>query len=171
MKSQKGVTLTSLAIYIILVLVVLGILGTITANFQIGIKGVNEEGTKNAEIDKFNLYFLKEVKKNGNSISDITSSEIVFATNNKYTYKDNGIYLNDNINIAEDITKCEFSKSLVDGKTVITVIIKAKDAEEKTIEYVLNDSEKIYIYEDEGSYTYTNSVQSENIENNQTNTI
>ena len=63
MNSQNGVTLTSLAIYIILVLIVLGILATITTNFQMGIKGVNEEGTENLEIDKFNMYFLKEVKK------------------------------------------------------------------------------------------------------------
>lgn len=166
MNSQKGVTLTSLAIYIVLVLIVLGVLATITTNFQIGIKGVNDEGTKNAEIDKFNLYFLKEVKKSGNSISDITSSEIGFKTNNIYSYKDNAIYLNDNIKIAEDITKCEFSQSLVDGKTIITVTIKAKNSEERNIEYVLSDSENAYTYEDEGTYTHTNALQEGNIESN-----
>lgn len=171
MKSQKGITLTSLAIYILLVLVVLGILATITANFQGNIKSISEEGTENVEIDKFNLYFLKEVKNVGNSILSISSSEIIFGTNNKYTFKDNSIYLNDSIKIAENIIKCEFSQNLIDGKTVIIVNIKAKKAEEKSIQYVLNNSDNTYVYEDEDSYIYINSKQSENIENNETNTI
>ena len=133
MRSQKGITLTSLGIYIMIILIVLGILATITTSFQMGIKDVNEKGTENLEIDKFNIYFLKEVKKTGNSISKITSSEIVFATNNKYSFKETDIYLNDTIKIAEDINKCEFSESLVDGKTVITVTIKVANGVEKTI--------------------------------------
>lgn len=159
MNSQNGVTLTSLAIYIILVLIVLGILATITINFQMGIKGVNEEGTENLEIDKFNMYFLKEVKKTGNSISNITSSEIVFATNNKYSFKETDIYLNDTIKIAEDINKCEFSQSLVDGKTIITVTIKVANGVEKTIDYTLNDNSYDIVYEDEDDYIYVNTEQ------------
>ncbi|MBQ2917353.1 MAG: hypothetical protein IJE59_04215 [Clostridia bacterium] len=174
MRSQKGITLTSLGIYIMIILIVLGILATITTSFQMGIKDVNEKGTENLEIDKFNIYFLKEVKKTGNSISKITSSEIVFATNNKYSFKETDIYLNDTIKIAEDINKCEFSESLVDGKTVITVTIKVANGVEKTIEYILNDSANSNVYEDEEMYIYTETVQSENIENvenNQTDEI
>lgn len=143
-KSQKGVTLTSLAIYIMLVLIIVGILATITASFQSNIKEINKEGTKNTEIDKFNVFFLKEVKKYGNEVDVISNNEILFTTGNKYTFKDdNIIYLNDNIKIAEDIEKCVFSSSLVNGKTVITITIKAKDAEEKTIEYVLSNNSYI----------------------------
>ena len=174
MRSQKGITLTSLGIYIMIILIVLGILATITTSFQMGIKDVNEKGTENLEIDKFNIYFLKEVKKTGNSISKITSSEIVFATNNKYSFKETDIYLNDTIKIAEDINKCEFSESLVDGKTVITVTIKVANGVEETIEYILNDSANSNVYEDEEMYIYTETVQSENIENvenNQTDEI
>lgn len=171
MKSQKGITLTSLAIYIVLVLIVLGILATITTSFQNGIKSINQEGTKDVEIDKFNVYFLKEVKKYGNDIYSINSSEIKFTSNNKYTYKEGSIYLNDSIKIANDIDKCIFSENLVDGKRIITIDIKAKESEEKTIEYVLNDEKNNYVYEDEGSYTYSNSAQLENIENTQENSV
>ena len=64
MKSQKGITLTSLAIYIVLIFIVLGILATITANMQKGINDSNKSGAEIAEINKFNMYFLQEVKRN-----------------------------------------------------------------------------------------------------------
>lgn len=171
MKSEKGVTLTSLVLYIMLVLIVLGILVTLTTSFQNGIKNINDEGTSNVEIDKFNIYFLKEVKKKGNKISSINSSEITFTTDSKYTFKEGSIYLNDNIKISDDIDKCVFSKSLIDGKTIINVNIKAKNSEEKTIEYVLNDGGDTYNYEDEGSYTHDNLAEPIGTLNDKINTI
>ena len=152
MKSQKGITLTSLAIYIMVVLVVLGILGTITISFRRNINDAYGETSRSLEIDRFNVYFLKEVKKDGNSILSINSSEILFSTNNKYTFKEESIYLNDNIKIAENISNCEFSQSLTDGKIVITVKINAEDGEERTVEYVLNSEKNLMSYEDEEDY-------------------
>ncbi len=155
MKSQKGVTLTSLGIYIVLVLIIVGILAVITANFQSNIKEIYAEGTNNAEIDKFNVYFLKEVKKQGNEIDTISDNEILFTTGNKYTFNNDNkwIYLNDNIKIAENIESCIFSNNLEDGKKVITVTIKAIDAEEKTIEYVLGNEVIGNNYNNESDYT------------------
>ncbi len=153
MKSQKGITLTSLVIYIVLLFVIVGMLATVTASFRSNIKEINKEGTKNTEIDKFNIYFLKEVKKQGNEIDKISDNEILFTMGNKYTFKDdNSIYLNDNIKIAENIEKCSFSNNLVNGKTVVVVTIKAKNSEEKEIEYVLNNESYSSPYEDENSY-------------------
>ena len=153
MKSQKGITLTSLVIYIMLLFVIVGMLATVTASFRSNIKEINKEGTKNTEIDKFNIYFLKEVKKQGNEIDKISDNEILFTMGNKYTFKDdNSIYLNDNIKIAENIEKCSFSNKLVNGKTVVVVTIKARDSEEKEIEYVLNNESYSSPYQDENSY-------------------
>lgn len=154
MKSQKGITLTSLVLYIMLVLIVLGILSVITASFQSNLKEVNKEGTKNSEVDSFNMYFLQEVKKQGNKINTISENEILFTTGNKFSFRENMIYLNDNIKIAENIENCAFSDSLENGKTVITVIIKAKDAEERSIEYVLSNEGYSSSYEDENNYIY-----------------
>lgn len=154
MKSQKGVTLTSLAIYIIMLIIVIGILGVISANFQNSVKDINEQGAENVEIDKFNVYFLQEIKKTGNEILSINSTEIEFITNNKYTFKESSIYLNDNIKIAQDIRKCEFSQSLINGKTIITVNIQAENNEEKTIDYVLNEDNYEIGYENEEDYIY-----------------
>ena len=162
MKSQRGVTLTSLAIYIVITLIVLAILATISGNFQSNVKQMYSEGTNNYEIDKFNVYFLKEVKKQGNEIDTISGqgNEIEFTSGNKYTFSTNDkcIYLNDSIKIAESIETCVFSSNIDekedDEKTIITVNIQAINAQAKEIEYVLNSDEQIANNEDEEEYTY-----------------
>ena len=155
MNSQKGVTLTSLVIYIIVVLIVLGILAVISGSFQGNLREIYAEGTNNAEIDKFNVYFLKEVKRQGNEISTISNNEIVFTTGNKYKFNSASqcVFLNDSIKIAENIEKCNFSTNIENERTVITVTIKAVNGEEKTIEYVLAKDIIIGNYEDESDYT------------------
>lgn len=163
MKSQKGVTLTSLAIYIVVVLIVLGILAVISGTFQGNIKEIYTEGTNNAEIDKLNVYLLREVKRQGNEISTISNNEVVFTTVNKYTFSSANqcVFLNNNIKIAENIEKCVFAKSTVNGKTVITLTIKAVNSEEKTMEYVLNSNTYNPSYEDESDYTNNEIVVTE----------
>ena len=165
MKTQKGITLTSLAIYITMVLIVIGVLAVISGTLQGNIKEIYTEGTNNAEIDKFNIYFLKEVKRQGNQINEISINEISFSLGNTYTYKeDKCIYLNDNIKIAEHIEKCEF-----DGDTnnlVITVTIKTENGEEKSIEYVLNSDNYSQPYENEEDYIYKANKLVPNITNN-----
>lgn len=177
MKSQNGITLTSLATYVVLIFVVLAILATVTANFQGTIKEANQESTYIAEINKFNSYFLQEVKKQGNEIKEISENSIVFSTNNKYEFDSNNKIINlielDNvgninktIKIAENIEKCIFNKKLENGKTIISVNIKAKKTEQITNEYVLNTDKLTSKYEDEEYYIYkdnTLNVQENNI--------
>ncbi len=155
MKSEKGITLTSLAIYIMVVIIVVGILATITVSLRSNIKDINKEGTSDIEIDKFNMYFLQDVKKQGNQIATISDSEIVFTLGNKYNFKDdNVIYLNDNIKIAEDIEKCSFANKLENGKQIIYVTIKTQNGNERTIEYTLNDDTNNLAYNEETNYIH-----------------
>lgn len=156
MESQRGVTLTSLVIYIIVLLIIVGILGTITATLQGNIKEIYREGTNNAEIDKFNVYFLKEVKKQGNEIYTISENEIIFTTGSKYTFSnsDKSIYLNNNIKIAENIETCRFFSKEEYDKTIIVVTIEAIKGEEKIIEYVLSNRAYSPSYEDESMLPY-----------------
>ena len=158
MKDQKGVTLASLTIYITLIFITLAILATVTSNMRSGIKNSGQEGTEIAEINKFNMYFLQEVKKPQNGIdtiiNDIEKNEISFTSGSKFTYKPNKscIYLNDNIRIAQDIEGCEFSRTEENGKTIITVIIDPENADERVIDYVLNGVTYAQNYENEGNY-------------------
>lgn len=153
MRGDRGITLTSLIMYVVLIIIALGILALLRSNFQSSVKELNQQGTNNYEFDKFNVSFLQEVKKDGNGISSVNSSEIIFTTNNKYTFRDNCIYLNDTIKVAENIESLSFSTEVIDKKTVIKVTVKPKKSEEKVVEYVLNDYSNFSNIEDESSYT------------------
>lgn len=177
MRSQKGITLTSLATYVVLIFVVLAILATVTANFQSSIKEINQEGIEIAEINKFNSYFLQEVKKQGNEITKITENSIEFSSNNKYEFDSENRNINlielDNdgnyskiIEVAENIEECNFSKRTENGKVIIGVEIRAKNSQKLTNEYVLNTDKLTSEYEDENDYVYysnTVNVQENNI--------
>jgi len=169
MKSQKGITLVSVAIYIVLVMVVLGILATVTLNFQKGIKEINGEGTKIAEVNKFNMYFLQEIKKKGNDIVLCTNNEISFLTGDKYVFDsnngtinlvelDNDGTINKTIELANNIETCTFSKTSKEGKVFVKVSIKPKNADEIIKEYVSNNEESTFIYEDEEEYIYNSNT-------------
>ena len=154
MKNQKGVTLTSVAIYIIIILVVIGILATISANFKGGIKNANMEGTEAAELNKFNVYFLEEIKKEGNDALNVNSKMVQFKTGKIFIYDSNNksirIYDGDNnIEIAKNIETCSFEKTTENEKTIIKVTIKPENSDVKNLEYVLAGKTQDEINEDD----------------------
>lgn len=163
MKSEKGITLTSVVIYIVLVIASIAILSTIRISLQSNINEVNKEGIKNYEIDKFNMYFLEEVKKQDNEVVSINNDGtiITFKTGNIYMFESDSIKLiegDNNIIISRNIEQCEFSKIFMDGKEIIRVVIKIDNGETKTIEYVLNSDNTTYNYESEDEYSSNNNI-------------
>jgi len=140
MKSEKGITLATLLVYIAIMLVALVTLGTITAYFQSNINEFNTKSTQDIEFDKFNLYFIKEAKITNNAIDDVnsTSTKITFKSGNKYEFKDNSIILNDNIKIAENVGTCEFIWYTENNSQVIKVTMKIGETK-RTNEYVLSN--------------------------------
>jgi lipopolysaccharide export LptBFGC system permease protein LptF len=175
LKSQNGITLTSLVVYVVLIFVVLAILATVTANFQSSIKEINQDGIEIAEINKFNSYFLQEVKKQDNSIIDITQNSVTFSSKNKYEYDSTNKIINlieldetgeisRTIEISKNIEECNFKEELQNGKNIIIVEIKAQNTDKITKEYVLNTTKFTSKYQDEEEYVYSTNVL--NIQNN-----
>lgn len=160
MKSQKGITLTSLAIYIVLIFIVLGILATVTANMQKGINDSNKSGAEIAEINKFNMYFLQEVKRKGNEILSIDENQITFTNGKVFTFIDNSIKFIDDQNtiiICKNIENCQFSCNVINEKKIVTVVIKIQNVDNTiTQEFVLNDEDLLENYENEQYYVSTN---------------
>ncbi len=166
MKSQNGITLTSLAIYISLIFVILAMLATITANMQSGIKKIGKDGDEIAEINKFNIFFLQEIKKTGIEIIDeeTNSNQVSFSTGKTFLFNSNKNCIqlknkdNTTIDIAKNIRSCVFSNSTVSGKDIITVSIIPKNFNKTiSIEFVLNPEE--IEYEDEEKYVFNNIIQ------------
>lgn len=113
LKSNQGITLTALIIYIIVIMIVLGIVVSIRTFFFNNMSLI-QAGAEYAEaFDAFNTRFVEDVKSSSNAKVDKTLSEdntnydyvITFSNGAvyNYSYKDRGIYRN-NIKIANNVT-------------------------------------------------------------------
>ncbi|MCI9016622.1 MAG: hypothetical protein HFJ53_05625 [Clostridia bacterium] len=124
MKSNSGITTTSLIIYIISMLIVIATIATITSFFFTNVMNLDQTSHNIGEITKFNMYFIEDIKSKNNKILKISENKnsITFLTGNTYTFQDNSIYLN-NIRICENITNLQFDKKQEDNKTIIIVLI------------------------------------------------
>lgn len=135
MKSDKGITLTSLIIYLIGMAIVIGTIATLTSFFY---KNINIEDIKSdttTQYTKFSSIFLDEINIENNYVIDcktsieneIKISYIIFSSGNQYTFngKNNSIYKN-KIKICENVDDCDFSYSFIDSKYLINVNFKTK---------------------------------------------
>lgn len=140
MKQEKGVTLISVTIYVLVVLVVVSIISVITSFYYSNIVYVGDSGKNTADYTKFNTYFLQETQKKGNRVQEIAEdgSYIIFSSGNKYTYQDNCIYQN-HIRICENVTNAAFKFERYYDKNIVSVFLVIGDNAEysKTTEYVL----------------------------------
>lgn len=129
MKSEKGVTLTSLIIYIIAFSIIIGTTATITHYFYNNIDGLTSRTEASKQYTEFNSYFVNEVNKKDNSIlTEVSSGEnnrIVFSSRNQFKYTDNGIYFN-KIKICKDVTSCTFEYDETNNKITVTMQINGK---------------------------------------------
>lgn len=121
MKSEKGVTLISLTIYIITLTIVVGIIAVISGVF---FKNINELEETNPleEYTIFNTYFSNEVNKEKIKVLDFDSNYIVFDNGVQYTFvKENkGIYMN-KVKICKDVESCTFNYRTENEKSIIDV--------------------------------------------------
>lgn len=124
MKDNKGITLTSLIIYILVLLIVVTIVANITTFFYSNVINAKENSQNIATITKFNLYFTKDVKKMGNRVETIGENEnyIKFTSGNTYTFQNNAIYFN-NVKICDNVTNAQFQLKSINDKKVVSVLI------------------------------------------------
>ncbi len=140
MKSEKGITLASLGIYIVVILIALITLTTITTYFRRNVNEFNTKTTMDLEFDKFNLYFIEEVKKTNNGIYETSSvTKLVFLSGNTYEFKENSIILNDNIKIAERIDNCSFTWSVDENEKQIVTVEMTIGETTRTNQYILSN--------------------------------
>ena len=140
MKSEKGITLISLTVYIIVMTIVVGVVAMITTFFYKNTKGIREVDSI-TEYTTFNSYFSEEINHSNLKVSvcDSDGNYIVFNYGVQYTFipENKGIYRN-KVKICRNIDNCKFSEEIKNGKSVITVILKAGNQEKETT-YILKD--------------------------------
>ena len=151
MKSQKGVTLISLIVYVIAMLVTISIITVVTSYFYKNIDITTERYTYLSEFTKFESYFSEEVNHSGNKILEVyngTNNEqtyIIFSSGNQYTYvKANKAIYQNCVKIASGVEACTFTEGVSNGHANVKVNLSIKgdsdqDSKIRTTTYTLKN--------------------------------
>ena len=151
MKSQKGVTLISLIVYVIAMLVTISIITVVTSYFYKNIDITTERYTYLSEFTKFESYFSEEVNHSGNKILEVyngTNNEqtyIIFSSGNQYTYvKANKAIYQNSVKIASGVEACTFTEGVSNGHANVKVNLSIKgdsdqDSKIRTTTYTLKN--------------------------------
>ncbi len=133
MKNNSGVSIASLTVYVIAMLLVIGIIASITSFFYTNVNNLDNASKNASEITKFNMHFIEEVKKSGNSIMAISQdkTKITFSSGNTYTFQDKSIYMN-NIRLCENVKNLQFNLEKINEKDVVSVLVTIGDSFEYT---------------------------------------
>lgn len=140
MKSQKGITLISLTVYIIVMIIVVAMVSVISAYFYKNTSSLSNNINPMTEYTKFNTFFSQETNYSNLKVLANEESYVVFDNGVQYTYipENKGIYRN-KVKICNDVNKCSFENKIKNGKNVVTVNIKIGTAEERTVDYTLKN--------------------------------
>lgn len=143
MKSEKGVTLTILIIYIIVFSIVIGMLASLSNYIYGNLGNVNDSSIKISEFGKFNTRFVEDVKTSIDAEVKTNTDgnlQISFSNGNVYVYSKKSIYRNKE-KIAKDIDTFTATLQQGNGKKYINVNIKISSNDGKNytrqINYVL----------------------------------
>lgn len=141
MKSDKGVTLIALVIYIAVFTIVVSTMGLLSSYFYNNMHLIKDDASYVVEYNKFNMFFIQDVKHN--STATIENNVIKFEDGTIYEYKFNSIYRNDK-EIAANVKSATFDlktyKVKNTTKNLILVNLNIGEGEkeyQKEIEYVL----------------------------------
>ena len=126
-KSNRGITLLALSFYIVVILIVMGLLSSIRNFFFKNVDVLEDASRYAASFDKFNNYFVNDVKNNYHVKVDSNASNItiIFEDGTTYIYneEDGGIY-REKIKIASNVTTFVVNKKNVVINTVQKEIIR-----------------------------------------------
>lgn len=146
MKNQKGITITSLILYIISFTLVIGIIGTITTFFNRNMEDISTSTGISSEYNKFNLYMLK-LTKSGYEVSKRSNNYITFkkciydgnseiVDTNTFVKLGNILYYN-KIKLCENVNAFSVTEeSAENGKEKINTSITIGD-KEYTTSYII----------------------------------
>lgn len=138
LKSKKGITLISLTVYVIVMLIVIGMVATISNFFYGNLNVVRDSAKYASEFDKINSSLIADVKSNKHVNADNDNKTIIFedGTTYKYNDADDGIYRGQN-KVASHVTYFTVSKKVI--------VVDNVDKEILTINIVIGTSEKSLI--------------------------
>lgn len=134
MRTDKGITLTSLIIYVVAMLIVVSLISVLTGYFYQNVEISSQSDQAMKQYTQFNSYFSNDIAKSSIKIIEAQTigeepkrtSYITFSNKNTYTFSEEtkSIYRND-IRICEMVDLCLFRYELQDGKYTVRIEFKS----------------------------------------------
>lgn len=141
-KNNNGVTLVALAIYVVLMLAVITVIGVFKSNVDKTIDSMGEYTSLVPEINKMHMYMLDEVNIENNKIAKRSSdgTYIEFTSGNKYLFNEGKIYKN-SVLIFSDISNCNFEVDKENNNDVLYVNLELGDTNfiSKKLKYIMKN--------------------------------
>ncbi len=108
MKSERGITLTSLVIYVIVATAIISCIAMVSTFFMSNMNIIKDQEKYAPEVNYFNMFFIKDVKSNRSA--EVTNNTVKFEDGTKYEYKasENAIYRNSQ-KIVEEVQSVTFT--------------------------------------------------------------
>ena len=143
MKSEKGITLTSLVIYVIGITIIFAVVANLTIYFNKNSRTIEYTTNNSEQITRLNQYLINDTKKENAQITEANENIIIIQANGetiKYTYDKNskGIYRN-KVKIANDVQSLEIKKDIIYDKTklLLNITIGMQEQIQKDLEYII----------------------------------
>ncbi|MBO4816632.1 MAG: hypothetical protein J5507_07120 [Clostridia bacterium] len=121
LKSNKGITMTSLVIYVIVLMIVITLLSGFAGYFYKNVKLITIKEASDEQFTRFLAYLTKDINKgNINFVKNGTYNETNYiilkfedSIEHQYLYKNNTIYFidkneNKKINLCNNVNSCDF---------------------------------------------------------------
>lgn len=142
MKEEKGVTLISLIVYIILTTVVIAGVSLITSSFYKNVRQFDNESESVVAYSKVNMFFLRDIKREGVQIDAYQNNYIILSYEKdletlyvQYSIQNGALY-RDRVKICDDIQDSRITVNTSDN--TIEVYLKIGNYE-KTTTYVIEN--------------------------------
>ncbi len=125
MKSEKGITLTSLIIYLGVTLIVVTTITTFTSFFVSNMDEVRAQEDYAPEFNKFSMFFIADIKNN--RTAEVTPTQVEFEDGTIYQYNatEKVVYRN-NTKITEKVDSFSFTSTQETISTTTKQIINVK---------------------------------------------
>ena len=121
MKKERGITLISLVVYVIVMSIMLVVISSIINQFYQNTDSIEASTEQILAFNTFNTYFLKEVKTKGNSIDHMQDTYVLFKTGNSFSYADGKLYYN-KMQICQDVQQFTMEQE-EDNENIINITL------------------------------------------------
>ena len=125
MKSERGITLTSLIIYVVITTIAVTAIAAFSSFFVSNMNEVKEQEKYAPEFNKFSMFFIGDVKNN--KTAEVTTNQVTFEDGTVYQYRQNekAIYRN-STKITEKVDSFSFSLTEEEVSSTNKQIINVK---------------------------------------------